>query len=153
MGWDRALENACSSLKKKKPVGEVNVGGFAVEGVAGEAGEVCVCMREIWALSAVLLVSDGLFYVSASCPFQKRRLVLFAPAHAADTVQAHSASFLSQQILTRHLVYVRGQINSWGCRGDENTVQTPQQLTPGGGKTPVLMKCDKFSNAGVKRGW
>lgn len=52
-------------------------------------------------------------------PFPERSLVLFAPAHAADTVQAHSASLLSQQILPGHLAYVRGQINPWGggCRG------------------------------------
>lgn len=68
-------------------------------------------------------------------PFPERSLVLFAPAQAADTVQAHSASLLSQQILTRQLVYVGGQMNPWGRRGDISTVPTlTRQLTPGGGK-------------------
>lgn len=33
----------------------------------------------------------------------------------------------------------------------KSTQSDSQQLTPGGGKTPVIRKCDKFSNAGVKK--
>lgn len=87
------------------------MGGFEVEGAAVRE-ERCVWLGEIWALPRVLLVSNGLFCF-CFLPFPERSLVLFAPAHAADTVQAHSASLLSQQILTRHLAYVRGQINPW----------------------------------------
>lgn len=94
----------------------------------------------------------GLVYVSASCPFQKRWwLVLRAPVNAADPVQTHSASSLSQQILIQHLVRVSRWISPWGCSDEENKAHGPQKLTPGQGETPVMMECEEFSRAGGRQ--
>lgn len=70
---------------------------------------------------------------------------------AANTVQAHSASFLSQQILVEHLGCDRGWINPGVAQRGCKQSPFPQKLTSGGEETPVMMRCDKFSSVDVER--
>lgn len=102
--------------------------------VASSAVLWCALVSSVFLLPALSRRSDLSYVLQSMCT-----LIIMS-----QSVQAHSASFSSQQILTGHLVCVRGRVNPWGCRDDENTDHASQQLAPGTGETPVI-KCEEFS--------
>lgn len=128
------------------------MGGFEVQGVAGEGWEIDTYKGELdfLASSVILLVYPGLFSF-CFLPFPEE---VTYPA-CSSGCSKHSTGLLCIFLESANTGRAPSYVSEAGLtlRGAERmkTKSISPELTSGGEETPVIMRCDKFSNVDVER--